>query len=312
MEVKTFVCDNCKKVFVLPKSNCPNCGRRVVGVSEGIVKLVSDGYCIDTSHIRTSSVEPMSYEELRQLYDVMLKENNNVDGVKKNTRCDLNKQIMEAHNEIKLDKQEVSEDVQSKEKEVGKLEEEIIKLQEEKNRLREELDNKSESIKDIKSESNILQKEIKKLREQNKKTYEEYERLKSEYKECEDICADIKNRLEAKKKEIDKVNIEKAKYISLFEIQEFEYENIQKELKNLKSQLRYDEETVRLIEEEDFLKSPSIKESIGFIHKELETVEKKLARIIFIKEKINDTIQDAVIQFGNGMIDASDEVGGKL
>lgn len=93
------------------------------------------------------------------------------------------------------------------------------------------------------------------------------------------------------------------------EVKRLDCERTQEELNCLRAQMKGDEDTLALMEEEPFLTGNSVRRTLEEIAKKMEAAERRMGQIIALREKINDTVQQAITQ-GDGVLPIDDELGG--
>lgn len=120
----------------------------------------------------------------------------------------------------------------------------------------------------------------------------------------------LRNREESLNRDLEQLQEELEGLRSTEELRTLDCEKARAELKELGEQLAYDEDTMMLMSQESFLKFNSVNATIEEVHKKLEAIEKRMGLIISIREKINNTVQDAIVLAGDGRIPAEAETGG--
>lgn len=208
-----------------------------------------------------------------------------------------NKKLMKEKDGLEKKKKELSQEIQSvKEKNErlqtvleGRLEEHTGNLSRLQDGLSESLSNKLEEV--MKAEALCKQKQ-----EEIQNTEQERDQLRS--------------REEGLNRELEQLQEELEGLRSTEELKTLDCEKVRTELKELGEQLAYDEDTMMLLSQESFLKFNSVNATIEEVHKKLEAIEKRMGLIISIREKINNTVQDAIVLAGDGRIPAEAETGG--
>lgn len=93
------------------------------------------------------------------------------------------------------------------------------------------------------------------------------------------------------------------------ELKTLDCEQARTNLHCLQAQLADDKDTLTLMEEEPFLTGNSVRKTLEDTEKKLEAVERRIGRIIALREGINDTVQRAITR-GDGILPLSGELGG--
>lgn len=139
---------------------------------------------------------------------------------------------------------------------------------------------------------------------------EAYRRKQEEIQEAERKKEQLQKERNRSEQELAQLQAELEELRSAKELESLDCEKARREIKELKSQAAYDEETLALISEESFMKCSSVKTAIEEVKKKLDETEKRVGMIIRVRERINSTIQDAIVLAGDGTIPISAETGG--
>lgn len=97
---------------------------------------------------------------------------------------------------------------------------------------------------------------------------------------------------------------------ALLEVKTLDCGQTRADLDSLRTQLDCDRDTIVLMEEEPFLKGNSVRKTLENVSKELEAAERRLGRIIVLREKINDAVQQTITR-GDGVLPLDSELGGE-
>lgn len=104
-----------------------------------------------------------------------------------------------------------------------------------------------------------------------------------------------------------KAELNRAK--NLEEIQSLDCQHAECELAELREQLEDDKDTLELMREEPFFNGKTLGALMEETWEKLETMEMRLGQIIFLREKINQSVQQAILQ-KDGTLALEHELGG--
>lgn len=112
----------------------------------------------------------------------------------------------------------------------------------------------------------------------------------------------------SRKEELEALKVRLGDLEEQKEVAELDCEAAQAQLEEIKAHLQLDQETIDLLEDGYQLKHGSISKTLAGASKELEIAEKKIAFILKLRERFNNSVDDAIL-CGDGTIPASEEIG---
>lgn len=112
----------------------------------------------------------------------------------------------------------------------------------------------------------------------------------------------------SRKEELEALKVRLGDLEEQKEVAELDCEAAQAQLEEIKAHLQLDQETIDLLEDGYQLKHGSISKTLAEAAKELEIAEKKIAFILKLRERFNNSVDDAIL-CGDGTIPASEEIG---
>lgn len=159
-----------------------------------------------------------------------------------------------------------------------------------------------EWIAGLNRERDRLSKALAEKLERAQAAQQEIQAIQARLEEADLQCQTAERECIGLQKELDEAE-------ARLEVKTLDCEQAQAELSCLRSQMDEDEDILALMEEEPFLTGNSVRRTLEEITKKMEAAERRMGQIIALRERINDTVQQAITR-GDGVLPIGDELGG--
>lgn len=151
-------------------------------------------------------------------------------------------------------------------------------------------------------EKDRLSEALAKKLERAQAAWQEFQEVQARLEEAELQCRAAERERVGLQRELDEAE-------AWLEVKTLDCEQAQAELNCLRSQMDDDGNTLALMEEEPFLTGNSVRRTLEEITKKMEAAERRMGQIIALRERINDTVQQAITR-GDGVLSIGEELGG--
>ena len=159
-----------------------------------------------------------------------------------------------------------------------------------------------EWIAGLSREKDRLSGELAEKLERVQAAHQELQEVRARLDEAESQCQAAEQERAGLQKGLDEAE-------ARLEVKTLDCKQARTELDSLHAQMEGDEDILALMEEEPFLKGNSVRKTLEEIAKQMEAAERRMGQIIALREKINDTVQQAITR-GDGVLPIGDELGG--